>query len=85
MVYVDDYRGEFRGMVMSHMMAETVDELDAFAAKIGLKQEWRQGGSWPHYDVSQTKKQQAVQAGAQAVTCRELVGLVQGWRKNNLA
>jgi hypothetical protein len=66
-------------------MAETVEELDSFAASIGLKPEWRQGGSWPHYDVSLSKKQQAIKEGAQAVTTREMVSLVQGWRKKRLA
>lgn len=82
MVYIDNYNAPFRGMTMCHMMAETVEELDAFAKSIGLNPAWRQGGSWPHYDVAMSKKKQAIAAGAKEVTCRELVALVQGWRKN---
>lgn len=67
-VYVDDYRGSFsrghRAMVMCHMLADSLDELHAFAARLGLKREWFQPRSAPHYDLSLTKRAEALQLGA---------------------
>lgn len=53
MVYVDDYRGRFRNMLMSHLLADSLGELHEFAARLGLKRIWFRNGSAPHYDVSQ--------------------------------
>lgn len=72
-VYVDNYRAEFRGMKMSHMMADTLEELHEMADKIGLKREWFQPKSRPHYDVSEGKRAQAIRHGAIEMTSRELV------------
>lgn len=66
-VYVDDTRNPFGRMIMCHMWADTDEELHAFAEKIGLKREWFQqppAANWKHYDISMTKRVQAVQAGA---------------------
>lgn len=52
---------------MSHMTADTVEELHEFAARIGLKRSWAQlpPEHWiPHYDVSDGKRLQAIRAGA---------------------
>ena len=71
-VFIDDmYRyaiGEFRGMRMSHMIADTEAELHAVAARIGMKREWYQGD---HYDVPLTRRDQAITAGAVVVTYRQ--------------
>lgn len=63
-VYVDDYRGKFGRMVMCHMMADSIQELHEFAARLGLKRSWFQDGSAPHYDVSLTKRAEALELGA---------------------
>lgn len=66
-VYVDDIKIPWRGMIMSHMTADSVDELHEFAAKLGLKRAWAQlppEHSVPHYDVSEGKRQQAIRLGA---------------------
>lgn len=63
-VYVDDYKAKFRRMVVCHMMADTLDELHEFAAKLGMKREWFQDGSAPHYDVNLTRRVLAVKLGA---------------------
>ncbi len=55
---------------MSHMMADSEAELDEFAARLGLQPAWRQGD---HYDVSQSKRAQAIKLGASEVTARTLV------------
>lgn len=72
-VYVDNNRAKFRGMRMSHMTADTNEELDAMAEKIGLNPEWKQFGSIIHYDVSSSKRLLAIKHGAIGVTPIELV------------
>jgi len=60
-----------------HMTADSVDELHAFAAKLGLKREWfQQGRILPHYDLTRKKRAQAVRLGAVEVTGREMVQLM---------
>lgn len=66
-VYVDDMEAPFRRMIMSHMWADTVDELHEFAARLGLRRDWFQcppAASWEHYDVSKSVKRQALAWGA---------------------
>lgn len=64
-VYVDDECIEWRGKVWCHMVADTPDELHAFAARIGLKRAWFQSNSvYPHYDVTLSVRVKALQLGA---------------------
>lgn len=52
-----------------HLMADTLDELHAFAARIGMKREWFQGNaSAPHYDLTADRRAAAVEAGAIELT-----------------
>ena len=52
-VYVDDMMAPYRGMLMSHLWSdESLEELHAFALRLGLRPEWFQPKSIPHYDVS---------------------------------
>ena len=71
-VYIDDmYRysiGEFRGMRMSHMIADNDAELHAMAVRIGMRVEKFQGD---HYDVPLTLRAPAIAAGAVAITYRQ--------------
>lgn len=72
-VYVDDMfdlpMGRYRRMKMSHMIADTEDELHAMADTIGVARRWHQGD---HYDVCMSKRKLAIAAGAVPVTLREL-------------
>lgn len=73
-VYVDDAMIPWRRGIWCHMQADAIDELHAFAARIGLKREWFQPGSRPeaaHYDVTKTKRAEAIAAGAISETWRE--------------
>lgn len=64
-VYVDDECIEWRGKVWCHMVADTPDELHAFAARIGLRRAWFQSQSvYPHYDVTLSIRSKALQLGA---------------------
>lgn len=71
-VYVDDMHrydaGRFRRMKMSHMIADTDEELHAMAARIGISRRWYQGD---HYDISLGKRALAVTAGAVEITWRQ--------------
>ena len=78
-VYVDDmYRfemGKFRGMRMSHMVADRKSELLAMADHLDLQRRWIQYPSTPrrcHFDISFSKRRLAVTAGAVEITWREL-------------
>jgi hypothetical protein len=87
-VYVDNFRtparvGGIRGR-WSHLTADTTDELHAFAATIGLQRDWYQescktrcapvGKPCPHwhYDVTDSKRGEAIAAGAKAIDIREM-------------
>jgi hypothetical protein len=51
-----------------------LEELHAFAARLGLQRRWFQNkASGPHYDLSQNKRWQAIRLGATPVTTREMV------------
>jgi hypothetical protein len=52
-----------------HMTADSVEELHAFAAKIGVKRCWyeRSRRGVPHYDLSEEKRLLALENGATAV------------------
>jgi hypothetical protein len=69
-VYVDNARLPFRGMLMSHMLADTDEELRAMADAIGLQQRWHQGD---HFDINEDMRQSALANGARPITPREAV------------
>lgn len=76
-VYVDDmYRlalGEFGRMKMSHMIADTTEELLAMAKKIGVKHKWIQdaGTYSEHFDIAKSKRELAIEYGAKPITFME--------------
>ena len=78
-VYVDDMwrraMGRFGRMKMSHMAADTTEELLAMADRIGLDRRYLQSpGGWDeHFDVSLSKRAEAIRAGAVEVTMRDMV------------
>lgn len=80
-VYVDCSQNRFGRMIMCHMMADTEKELHTMAAQIGLRREWFQPKSSPHYDVSKSRRALAVQYGAIEVNRRELVAVIQRLRQ----
>lgn len=72
-VYVDDmYRfpmGQFGRMRMSHMIADTEEELHAMADAIGIARRWYQGD---HYDIGVAKRNMATARGAIPVPMKVL-------------
>lgn len=59
-----------------HLMyagGEDIDgDLHAFADRLGLRREWFQRGSVPHYDLTPSKRALAVKLGAREVTARQM-------------
>jgi hypothetical protein len=79
-IYVDDWMQPARvgrlSAKWSHLTVgpfDDIGELHDFAAKIGLQRRWYQDKPWPrqHYDVTESKRQAAIAAGAVAITWRE--------------
>jgi len=67
-VYVDQGKIPYRGMLMSHMLSDSLAELHAMANQIGLRREWFQADGTPHYDLCQAKRRLAIQLGAIEIT-----------------
>ncbi|MBO9049525.1 DUF4031 domain-containing protein [Curtobacterium flaccumfaciens] len=74
-LYVDDMRvrATVRGYRTrwSHLYADSSQELLAFARVIGLRADWIQQAGTPfeHFDVAESKRQAAVAAGANPISC----------------
>ena len=54
-----------------HLMADDLDELHAFAARLGMRREWFQPASSPHYDLTPKRRAKALELGAVFVPARE--------------
>lgn len=81
-VYVDDARNPFRGFLMCHMLADTLDELHAMAAAIGMPRRAYQPLSFPHYDLPQDRRALALAKGAVAVDRRGIAQVMRRLRKD---
>jgi hypothetical protein len=55
----------------AHLTADTLDELHAFAASIGLRRAWFQDHRVPHYDLTTKHHAAALRAGAVFVPAKE--------------
>jgi len=64
----------------AHLLADSIEELHAFAESIGMRREWFQPGSTPHYDVTSARHRQAIAAGAKLLNRFELVELIKRLR-----
>lgn len=64
-VYVDAEGITWRGRLWSHLVADSLDELHAFASTLGLQRRWFQSKSlYPHYDVTASVRDRALAMGA---------------------
>ncbi len=68
-VYVDDAVHAWRGERWAHLLADTLDELHAFAARLGLpRRAFQNKTSGAHYDVTAAMREQALALGAVAIS-----------------
>ena len=77
-VYVDDLAVPYGRMRMSHMIADTDEELHAMAQKVGVsRRHWQSPDkhSISHYDVCQQSKQRALAEGAVAITAKQAAAM----------
>lgn len=85
-VYVDDmYKypmGQFGRMKMSHMIADTDEELHAMADKIGVARRWHQAPPRhdSHYDIAMSLRSKAIDLGATAITLKQCAAMVSNAR-----
>jgi hypothetical protein len=79
-VYVDDAVWPWRGERWAHLMADTLDELHAFAQRLGIpRRAFQNKASGAHYDVNTVLRERAIALGAVAISRhrdRELVRAV---------
>lgn len=83
MIYIDPLRYYERSHVQraarryghfwSHIFADDVKELHAFASKLGLRRAYFQANPHPHYDVATNKRQPAIRAGAVEMTTKDIL------------
>jgi hypothetical protein len=70
--------GQFGRMKMSHLLADTDDELHAMAARIGVARKYWQSPartSGSHYDISMSMRAAACTAGAIEITLKQAAAM----------
>ena len=73
-VHVDNERIPWRGKLWCHLVADSLDELHQFAARLGLKRAWFQDkASYPHYDVTTSVRERALVLGALPARKRQMI------------
>lgn len=68
-VYVDQFPDEGGGRWNggAHMLTTDIGELHEMARRIGLKRAWFQDKTFPHYDLTRSKRQSAIESGAMPI------------------
>ncbi|UNK42082.1 DUF4031 domain-containing protein [Luteimonas sp. S4-F44] len=68
-VYVDDAVHLWRGERWAHLLADTLDELHAFAAQLGMpRRAFQNRTSGAHYDVTAGLRERAIALGAMPIS-----------------
>ena len=66
---------------MSHLMADTPDELREMARKLKIEEYIQYPGTpKEHLDVSESKREEAIRMGAASVTGRQLAAIIRSKR-----
>ena len=82
MVYIGTREYKYGRMIMSHMAADTLEELHVMAANIGVsRKHFQDKKGKPHYDVCKQNKIKAIELGAKEVNDREIIKLYQELNK----
>ena len=79
-ILIDSFQNGARGPIRywhqrcGHLVSDsTLDELHEFARLLGLRREWFQRRSIPHYDLTGEYYRLAIERGALLVSSREIV------------
>lgn len=87
-VYVDalvNYGWVMRGKQVAscHMIADTLEELHTMALAIGMKLAWFQmsKGDVPHYDLTASRRRDAIAKGAKEISRAEFCKHLEKYRK----
>lgn len=74
MIYVGTREYKYGRMIMSHMIADTLDELHLMAKNIGVsKKHFQDKKEKPHYDICKQNKNKAIELGAKEINDREMI------------
>src|SRR5258708_38439044 len=76
MVYVDDAIWNWQGLKWCHLLADDIDELHGFAARLGISRASYQGPpktTAPHYDLTGFERARALALGAKPCSRQEIV------------
>jgi hypothetical protein len=91
-VYVDEAVWEWRGKLWCHLLADDLDELHAFARRLGMRRGWFQcppKASKPHYDLTEGRRALAIKLGAKPIGRRETVerarALLAQWEQRRMS
>ncbi len=83
-VYVDNLRDYgWRHGPSCHLIGDSVDELMNFAVNLGMRPEWFQPKSSPHFDLTAEGREIAVQNGAIELDQREFVAKLREIREKS--
>ena len=73
-IYVDNARIIWANNIWCHLVADSLDELHAFAENIGLKRKWFQSSaSYPHYDITLKTRSIALSKGATIGSRKQII------------
>jgi Protein of unknown function (DUF4031) len=68
-VYVDNAVFQWRGRRWAHLLADDLDELHAFAARLGMpRRAFQDKRSGAHYDIDSMMRETALRLGAEPVS-----------------
>ena len=81
-VYVDNARIPYGRMLMCHMFADTREELQSMADRIGVARRWLQsvGLYKEHYDICLSKRALALRHGALPIDSKLVAALLRARR-----
>jgi hypothetical protein len=85
-LYVDDAIWRWQGLQWAHLLADEIDELHRFAAKLGISLLSYQGPprtSVPHYDLTAYERRYAIAQGAIPCGRDEIVAVLRRARSNH--
>jgi len=66
------------------LIGDSVEELIEFAESMGMRREWFQAKSTPHFDLTADGRATAVSMGAIELTNRQLIGKIRELRQRKL-